>query len=88
MEIKQQKNEFKLVETDRNGTFLFENKSKERKKFSIRNFLKNPEIINQINSRDAFSIGYKIGFNEGLKIPGKKLILKKLFYILRNKTIF
>lgn len=88
MEIKLNKAKLRMVEHNRNGTVVIENKYGNRKTYLENNISSNGTLLENLNGKHAYSIGYRVGFKEGYKtIHQKKTILgkvKKFFKILKN----
>jgi len=87
MEINYKKNALRLIETDRNGTTLFEDQYRKKIRYSDKLIVSSPEIQDRLNGRDGIRIGYKTGFKEGVKVnKDKQAFFKKLLRLLRIKT--
>lgn len=84
IQIKDRINNIKVIEMDRNGTVILQDKF-EQKTYSVRELSTNPLIMDQLKGRDAFRIGYKLGFKECmLSLQQKKALIKnKLLSIFR-----
>ena len=63
--IKAQKNKLSVIESDRNGTFVIQDGFGQKKRYSGKLLSFDGTILDKLKGRDAFSMGYKIGFKEG-----------------------
>ncbi len=80
MQIKQRKHSLQVVEFDRNGTVVLEDQLRTRKRYSEKLLISQPEILDRIKGKDAFSLGYRIGYTNGNHLKKIKFSsMKKLF---------
>lgn len=64
--IKQRKEEMKVLEVDKNGTIVLVSSNGKVKRYSEKKISMTPEIVSKMNSLDAMSLGYRVGFKDGL----------------------
>lgn len=81
MEIKLKKQSLKIIEHDRNGTVVLLNDAGERKRYSDRIISSDPNLLNALDGKDAHSIGYRVGFQDGFETMKQKI---KLSSKIRN----
>lgn len=85
MEIKYKRNNFRVVEIDRNGMVLVENQFKERIRYSEKLIVSDPKLQDQLNGRDGVGIGYRVGLKEGAKTTKyKQDFLKRFLSLFKN----
>lgn len=72
MEIKHNKDKLKLVEINRNGTVLFENKYKERIKYSESRIISDGKLQDKLEGSAALSLGYRFGLRQHIRILRQK----------------
>jgi len=84
MEIKLKKAKLHMVEHNRNGTLVLENQYGNRKTYLENNISSNITLLENLNGKHAYSIGYRVGFKEGFKtILQKKNISGKVKKFLK-----
>lgn len=84
MEIKLKKDKLRMIEHKRNGTVVLENQYGNRKTYLENSISSNSKLLENLNGKHAYSIGYRVGFKEGFKTTHqKKNILGKVKKFLK-----
>ncbi len=84
MEIKLKKAKLQMVEHNRNGTIVLENRYGNRKAYLENDISSNINLLENLNGRHAYSIGYRVGIKEGFKaINQKRSILNTVKKLLK-----
>lgn len=89
MQIRYNKNKLRMIETNRDGTILFEDSLKNRVRYSEELLISTPEIQDKLNGKDAIHIGYKAGFKHGVKASrAKNNLVTNLLHLCKKKLKF
>jgi hypothetical protein len=69
--IQERKRGMKVLEVDRNGTIVLVSSDGKIKRYSEKKISKDLEMISKMNSIDAYALGYRVGFKEGINLKEK-----------------
>lgn len=88
LRIKERTTRNTVLEIDLNGTILLKDGRGRIKRYAERLISSDKEMIASLNSHDAHSLGYRVGYKDGLNATNEKAKLKKTKFKATLKKLF